>query len=398
MAQSTPTFVSIIPNLVGGEGHIIPYHQAVGKAIQKLDWKHSVAVPTDAEIADLHQSKIQNPKSKMVLPACWQACLSSHDLEKEGGFLDKILKIPHSVSLGFSIANYLRKEVIYKSEYSIIFLERFIHLQLLALAIAILLIPRKDLSVWLLYRRDAHQDKTRSIYKLLNNLIKFLLKKGKFKLLTDSDLLSQSLSNYFQESVTVMPIPHTDINCNHLGAKQGSKILCWWAGSPRMEKGWEAIKELVNTPVSIPNNICLVASESSLLKPVSAGIQVKLIQNSLTRDQYDYWLCHSDFILLPYISEAYRERTSGIFTECIIVGKLPLVTPNTWMANELVKYHLDELILDWHDPQLVMEKITSISQSSHIKDKLMQMQKEYLQLHSINSYATKIRQIQEKIN
>ncbi len=378
--SSTPILVSLIPNLMGGEGHIIPYHQAVSKAVSKLGWKHLVAIPS--------QSNVNH------LLAEWDSCLSNFDLEKDGNIWQKVLRLTGVFYLGTTTANYLRNNVINQSESSIIFLERFIHLQLFALTIALWLVPTKTLSVWLLYRRDTHKDKTRFIYKFLNYLIKKRLPLGQLKLLTDSDLLSQSLSNYFQETVIVMPIPHTDIQVNNWEIKDKSPgILCWWPGCPREEKGWDVIKNLVNSSFKKSDKICLVAAKNSNLESTKEGIEVKVIKDKLTREEYNYWLNVTDIILLPYDDKAYEERTSGIFTECIIAGKIPLVTDKTWMAYELLKYNLGELIISWDNSEKVFIYILDIFKNSNIKTKIKSMQNSYLNFHCLDTYANAMKKI-----
>ncbi|MGP0129422.1 MAG: glycosyltransferase family 1 protein [cyanobacterium endosymbiont of Rhopalodia musculus] len=378
--SSTPILVSLIPNLMGGKGHIVPYHQAVSKAVSKLGWKHLAAIPSRSRVGDLL--------------AEWDDCLSNFDLEKEGNFWQKILRLTGVFYLGTTTAKYLQNKVIDQSELSIIFLERFIHLQLFALTIALWLVPTKNLSVWLLYRRNTHKDKTRFIYKFLNYLIKKSLPAGNLKLLTDSDLLGQSLSNYFQENVIVMPIPHAEIKVNNCDIKDKSPgILCWWPGFPREEKGWNIIKKLVNSNLNNSDQICLIAAEKSNLEVTKGGIKLKLIQDKLTREEYNYWFSVSDVILLPYDYQAYGERTSGIFTESIIAGKIPLVTDKTWMAYELLKYNLGELIINWEIPEEVFISILKIIKCSYIKNKIKAMQNSYLNYHCLNSYAEVMQKI-----
>ncbi|XLQ11426.1 MAG: glycosyltransferase family 1 protein [cyanobacterium endosymbiont of Epithemia adnata isolate EadnSB Bon19] len=378
--SSTPILVSLIPNLMEGKGHIVPYHQAVSQAVSKLGWKHLAAIPSKSKVGD-------------VL-AEWDDCLSNFDLEKEGNFWQKILRLTGVFYLGTTTAKYLRNNVIYQSELSIVFLERFIHLQLLALTIALWLVPTKNLSVWLLYRRNTHKDKTRYVYKFLNYLIKKSLPAGNLKLLTDSDLLGQSLSNYFQEHVTVIPIPHTEIkiyNCDIKNKLPG--ILCWWPGFPREEKGWNIIKKLVDSNLNNSDEICLVAAKKSNLEVTKGGIKLKLIQDELTRKEYNYWLSVSDVILLPYDCQSYGERTSGIFTESIIAGKIPLVTDKTWMAYELLKYDLGELIINWEIPEEVFISILRIIKYPNIKNKIKAMQNSYLNYHCLNRYAEVMQKI-----
>ncbi|MGA1622413.1 MAG: hypothetical protein ACO36E_06760, partial [Synechocystis sp.] len=90
---------------------------------------------------------------------------------------------------------------------------------------------------------------------------------------------------------------------------------------------------------------------------------------------------------------AYRERTSGIFTEAIIAGRIPLVKANTWMASELAHYDLTPLILEWHDPVLVWQSVTAIAQNTEIRQKLMRMRQEYCELHCVSTYAQVFQQL-----
>lgn len=379
----SPRFLSLIPNLMEGEGHILPYHQAVHKAVNKLRWKHKIVVPIDNKVNST--------------PLKWDEYLSNYDLEKEGNIIDKFLRIKGIWKLARSISNYLKSNIINQSEPSIIFLERFIHLQLFALYLALLWVPTNNLSVWLLYRRDTHKDKTRFIYKFLNTLIKKQLQPGNFKLLTDSDLLSKSLSAYFEESVFVMPIPHTDINHCNINTLNSSSILCWWPGSPREEKGLNIIKNLVNYSGENAQNINLVCAEKAELKSVENGINLKLINNHLSREQYCHWFSLSQIILLPYSFPAYEGRTSGIFTECVMAGKTPLVTKDTWMAYELNKHNLPELIIDWQEPSRVFNTIKKLAKSDSIQDKIKKMQQNYEQFHSIDNYAYSLNKIYQEM-
>jgi hypothetical protein len=184
-----------------------------------------------------------------------------------------------------------------------------------------------------------------------------------------------------------MPIPHTDFIGLEIISQAKEKIICWWPGTPRLEKGWDMIKSLVTANSELAKEICLVAAQSSEMLPLVDGVQVKLIANYLTEEEYLYWLKTSDIILLPYDAVAYSERTSGIFTECIIAGKIPVVTQGTWMAKELSKYGLDELIIDWSQPESVVEEIINLAKSATFKDKILKIQAVYQNFHSVKNYA-----------
>jgi glycosyltransferase involved in cell wall biosynthesis len=371
--ESQVTLVSIVPNLLGGEGHVLDYHKSVGQAADLLNWKHSVAC-----VPDFHFHHY---------PPFWHPCLQGGNLEAEGNGWQKLGRIGSVFRLGRSIFRYLKEKVLPQSDRVILFVERFIHLQLLAIFLSLLFLPRQKLTVWLLYRRDIHRSKTRWIYQVLNHAIARLLPPGGLVLLTDSERLRDVLSPYFQKTVRVLPIPHTEILHGDRFPRSTSEIFCWWSGPPREEKGWEIVKSLVETPCKECENICILAAKSSQLRTVAGGVKLQFVENNLIREDYIKWMNTCDIILIPYDSKAYRERTSGIFTECIIAGKIPLVTPDTWMAQELFKYDLQALVLNWEKPREVFGAIAEISKSPEIQSKLTQMQRSYSEFHSLSNYT-----------
>ncbi|MDY7016453.1 MAG: glycosyltransferase family 1 protein, partial [Cyanobacteriota bacterium] len=180
---------------------------------------------------------------------------------------------------------------------------------------------------------------------------------------------------------------HTQILHRDRFPYPASELLCWWSGPPREEKGWKVIKSLVETPSHLCENICILAAQSSQFIPTRRGVKIQLVEDSLSREEYVKWMNTCNFVLIPYNSEAYRERTSGIFTECIIAGKIPLVTPDTWMARELSKYELQALVLNWENPIAVFQAIADLPKNTEIASKLAQMQNNYNQYHSLGNYA-----------
>jgi hypothetical protein len=157
---------------------------------------------------------------------------------------------------------------------------------------------------------------------------------------------------------------------------------------------------LVATAHPRADQICLLAAESANLTAnltaIAHGMRSKSIPDHLSREDYNYWLSLCNIVLLPYDSEAYRERTSGIFTECIIAGKMPLVTPHTWMARELAQYHLQDLVIDWESGEQVIDKILELSNDQPIQDKLKAMQSVYHQRHNVGSFAEQLGKLYDR--
>lgn len=364
--KNYPIFISLIPNLMGGEGHIIPYHISVNKATKILNWSHEV---------------IYSPEPNLPsLPENWHGVLKGNQLENKGNFIYKLQQI---IIFYRSIKKSLNDML--SSRSNIIFIERFIHLQLFALWLAVLFLPKDNLYIWVLYRHNFHQHKTKFFYKLINKLLKKVVKPDHFALFSDSELLANSMTKYFDEPFTVMPIPHTDFVTK--SPHKNDNIICWWAGPPREEKGWKVVKKLIECVTPLADNFTLVASKSADLNIVNQGVKVISTNDNLPREDYEYWLTKTDIMLIPYDSIAYEERTSGVFTESIIAGNIPLTTGNTWMAKELLKFGLDELIINWDNSQEVWEKINYIVECEATKTKLKVMQKAYTDFHNLDSFA-----------
>lgn len=386
--SSSPLFISLIPNLMQGDGHILPYHGAVKAAAEGLGWEYRAWIPVDGEAAELRAAGV----------------LSAADLEAEGGLLSKLGRVPLALQWGDRLAAQLRQLEVNEATESqsvdpgqaqdaqrpvILFLERFIHLQLLGVWWGLRQLSpglRRRLHLWILYRRDVHRDQTRPVYRWLQTQLSQLLP-GQCACLTDSEPLGRSLQTYFQTPFTVMPIPHTDFPELMPLPIHPDPIRCWWPGSPREEKGWSILKSLIQTPYAPSPALELVVAQAAQLKTQPGGITVKVIGDRLSREEYTAWLNQSHGILLPYDPIAYQERTSGIFTEAIIAGRIPFVTAGTWMAEELERYDLGELAIAWDDPVTVWRSIVNRVNQPDLRPKLTAMRDAYRQFHCLDRYA-----------
>jgi glycosyltransferase involved in cell wall biosynthesis len=138
-------------------------------------------------------------------------------------------------------------------------------------------------------------------------------------------------------------------------------------------------------------NLRLLVAEAAQIEPAPGGPVLEILPNRLGAEDYAHWLNRCRVILLPYDALAYRERTSGIFTEAIIAGRLPLVTEGTWMAGELERYDLGGLILDWAEPETVWLKMIEALANPRILDKLSAMRSAYRQFHTLERFAEALR-------
>ncbi len=384
MTVPEPLFVSLIPNLMQGEGHIIPYHRAVQTAVTPLGWDYQAWIPPQTSGTEIN---LQDLAALNAIPR-----LSPLDLEAEGKGLQKLARIPQALQWGSQLAQalqILRVETDSTHQPIILFMERFVHWQLLGVWWGLCRSPKElrgRLHLWLLYRRDVHNDRSLLIYQGLHQQIFRCLPRAHCQFFTDSEPLRRSLQQVFQVKLTVMPIPHTDFPTTTPLATMPDPIICWWPGSPREEKGWSILRQL--TQIKAPNTpqIELVAASAAKLSPAPQSINVTLVGDRLSREAYADWLKRSHIILLPYDSMAYRERTSGIFTEAIIAGRMPLVTVKTWMAEELENFQLSDLAMDWSDTASFWQQLPDLLRNAIIQQRLRAMQKAYCEFHCLDNY------------
>ena len=361
---------SIIPCLNDLTGHHFSYHVAFGEALKKNKWTHVKIIPKKCQILNL--------------PRDWKRALILHEGSKNKNLWNNFVK---PFSNFFPLLNLfwkIKKKTKLKRAF---FLEYFTLSHLFALYLAVFF-TRPKCSFWLLYRTDLDQIVFKGkIHKILHKLLIKIIGENRLTLFTDSELLSSQLENFFKTKFFVLPIPHTKIST--LVKLNGTKkeIFCWWpGGSIREEKG---LKYIINVSKKIEsakkNNIVLIVAKTA--KPfLSDNDNIQYVKTDLNDEEYNDLLFKSDIILLPYLAELYRFRTSGIFVEAIVAQKIVLTTPETWMAQELKKFDLEDLIIDWKDHRLI-DKFIEIYNSESIKNKLQKMTQHYRSYHSVENYA-----------
>jgi hypothetical protein len=364
-----PLLTSIIPNLHGGRGHVYAYHCAVSEAAKHLGWKHLALVTPDPAFTSL--------------PINWRICLDQGNTDLK---INLFLKLSGAYRWFATLDRALR-DIPSNQQTTVLLFEGFGSLQLGGLAASLLLQRPTNIHVWLLYYTDVHRSHISHIYRLLNKVIKNILPRGHFQLLTDSELLVKSFSNYFEEPITQVPmLPGSSLAILDL-PKTKTDIFCWWPGEPRWEKGLAVMQHLTTLQ---SQELVVIAAEDSNLKATASGPRIRLVPNHLTEVDYLHWLSASDLILLPYDKYTYQERTSGIFLETILVGKMPIVSQDTWMAWQLCQHQLPELVVDWYRADLIAH-LGFCARNLELAEKLKKMQRHFQRIHTVDEYAAALK-------
>lgn len=219
------------------------------------------------------------------------------------------------------------------------------------------------------------------LHKIICKAFRLFLKNHLW-LLTDSELIAKEYRLKWREQVFLLPIPHIrHISLTKFSHKK--RYIGWWAGPPRPSKGLYEIKVLGKQ--AIDSRIQVKLSEEI---PLTDAV---LIKKELTPDEYWKEMQTSDCLLLPYDPNVYIAGTSGIFVEGVCSGKMVFVKAGSWLAYELSKFDLQELIIDWKSKYLV-ENIVSCIENFYIQKKLKEMTKAYRAFHNENSFQKSLKE------
>ncbi len=252
-----------------------------------------------------------------------------------------------------------------------------------------LLLAGKSPQLWVIQRHSPHEMRRRG--KWLSDLVKWIsrcLGPNNFTLFTDSELLVPKYTALFSKSIHLLPIPNTAIASakRHLGIE--GVIDCWWpGGSTRKEKGLAQIQRfssLLKTKGSLP--LRLIVAQKTQMQGVIPSPSVLYIENNLNRSAYEAWLNSVHIALLPYDPKNYSDKTSYIFAEAIAAGLMPLAREGSWLAHELRRFSLEELLLDWDRTDL-LEHILYLHGDPKVRKKLQLMKEAYAKFHCMDQFA-----------
>jgi hypothetical protein len=378
-----PLAVSIMYCLDTEQGHIFSYNRTFGEAVRTIGWEHRAAVRAAARV--------------VALPEGWTRDLGTTRYVFRGGLL---LQLEKEWRLITSLAAYLRRVVGQEPRPIVLLLEWFHVVHLFAFCASLLAVPRRrKLSAWFVYRFGFVRTIDRVLYRALHAAIQRLLGPGQVAVFSETDTVAEELRRAFGKPVHLLPMPQivqphepATLPAWATTPERQGKLVCWWPGVPAHDKGLVVVRQLAASTAPEACQVVIVADQRAHLAPAPGGCGVIGLPNNLTRAEYAGWLKTMDIALLPYLPGAYAHRTSGVFADAICMGKIPVVTGGTWMARELSRYGLDQLILDWDSPTLLADLIR-IAADPAIFTGLARMRADYQAFHSVAGYAAVLERV-----
>ena len=363
-------------------GHPYETCLSVQEAAAIAGWDHVAAVPVSCPVSPL--------------PDGWSPCLHYKLLpDDRSGLLRDALQV---LPLALEITAFMRRSLLTTQRPVVVYYEWFKPPTLAAFTIGVMLTHPRDLTVWLCFKGRVDQRPGHALYRLFTRILSARLGAERLRVFTDNERVIPHLSDWLGIPVHPVPIPHTsDQHPNQSPAwqeevRRTSQAACWWPGNPTAAKGLPIVRALTQSIVPGAEQLCVIAAEASGFTQVAGGCRVVLVPNELSHDDYRATLFASDVVLLPYQSAHYQFRTSGIFVEAVVAGKLPLASVGTWPAEELQMHHLDELVIDWQRSDLPAE-IVRLAGAPEVRRKLDIMTTAYRAYHSPAGFAEMLREI-----
>jgi glycosyltransferase involved in cell wall biosynthesis len=156
--------------------------------------------------------------------------------------------------------------------------------------------------------------------------------------------LSEGFGPIFGTPPHVLPqpfrFPPPDVLARAISARASEPITFAFLGGARRERGAHLIPEIVARCSEMPVGFLVQARranpdfEIDRLTALGARPNVRLCTGPLALGDY-YGLIAQSVVLLPYDAERYLLRSSGVYHEAKCLGAPVVVSPGTWMAEEV---------------------------------------------------------------
>jgi len=360
-------FVSIIPQDDFGIGHVYQYHRAVAEACDLNGWWHSLV--TSARVG----AAVNRPTL---------VALRDAGSDGRGRRVRKLFGLAGAARHAARLAHLATQGVP-----PILFIEAFTVTHLVGLVLGCLFSFRRP-DLWVLLRYD-YSEKPFERFAILAVCRAYQVLTRRLTVLTDSTLIAQELEPKLGRNITVVPIPVEALPVAVYRKPEANVLRAIWPGAPHAAKGRDVVKRLLRERPPAGVEVVLRCRAHSDFVQHERGIQWQELPPALTREGHVDSLSNADVVLLPYDSLSYRTRTSGLLVEAILCGSVPLVSDNTWLADQVYRLGLGELVMNWTNAG-VWARVWGLVNDPALRSKLDRARQSYRETHSIAAFAAVI--------
>lgn len=215
----------------------------------------------------------------------------------------------------------------------------------------ILALQRKTLSVVVL----AHAVPKYRYYYWEMLLFKTLAYSHQLTLAALNQAIADVCSKHTSLKCLAFPTPQTSQSPNSRGFQNSSSsgVALAFLGIAIVEKGFDVLvdeirllEDMLKEKQITLTIQCNIISRSPILDKAKdklfslerslAGL--KVIKGALSTEQFADALNSADVLIFPYQPEIYKYIQSGVFTQALALGKVVIVTEDTFIASELTRY------------------------------------------------------------
>lgn len=175
----------------------------------------------------------------------------------------------------------------------------------------------------------------------------------KVKFYTDTQQLVNRYNSLSAVKLIEIPVPFRQeiLQQNIISKIENKPLHLVYLGDARIEKGylylptivadlWEDYLITKKIRITIQSNFNINTGEKGILASrlkleEYPQDMVKVMKNPMTTQEYYQLLMSADLLIIPYNTNSYRYRTSGVLTESLAAGKPVIVPANTWLASQV---------------------------------------------------------------
>jgi glycosyltransferase involved in cell wall biosynthesis len=191
---------------------------------------------------------------------------------------------------------------------------------------------------------------------------------------TDSSLLAREYANFLILPLLVYPIPHIPEYTVRYPDIRRNPLRCMSLGNARDEKGimeiFDAIRILNANgcgsdflfSLQVHNPDAASAAEVERFYR-EAPPNVELYREALPSEDYAELIAKADVILVPYWSDVYASRTSGVLLEALVSSKIIITTSGSWMEHEALHFRAGAEFVPSRNPDALAHALRRIAQN-----------------------------------